>query len=388
MLQVFLGEGTLELNNVVNELVNTLSLTINEELALGDTMSLKITGELKNGVLTLNIRDGKRARSTTSTVKLDLRSLKELKDLKIEGTNGYNSAIIPLMEAFKLSNVKTYNQYKKDINAAKDNLLLDILNPIAGDTSSSLINKLVDKPFDTLTDLLPNLAMYLDAHGLSQLINNLLAPITGLIASVAETLDINGIIKNLLGVDLGTVVGTLLGVKTKIDLDLTDLSKLNIEDLIIPIVRVVLAGNDNPTVRSLKLYDINWNALISLGDKMTYTSAATGANGSYLTGKMVGNVDQGKVLITVLRYIAKTLTTNIPALKSLLLGIDKIKDSDVLTAVISSVLNTLSTASDDQIIMALFYFIAGEPTNAFWDYTKYKTGQYSFSYPEEPSSNA
>lgn len=383
VLQVFLGEGTLELNNVVSELVNTLSLTINEELALGDTMSLKITGELKNGVLTLNIRDGKRARSTTSTVKLDLRSLKELKDLKIEGTNGYNSAIIPLMEAFKLSNVKTYNQYKKDINAAKDNLLLDILNPIAGDTSSSLINKLVDKPFDTLTDLLPNLAMYLDAHGLSQLINNLLAPITGLIASVAETLDINGIIKNLLGVDLGTVVGTLLGVKTKIDLDLTDLSKLNIEDLIIPIVRVVLAGNDNPTVRSLKLYDINWNALISLGDKMTYTSAATGANGNYLTGKMVGNVDQGKVLITVLRYIAKTLTTNIPALKSLLLGIDKIKDSDVLTAVISSVLNTLSTASDDQIIMALFYFIAGEPTNAFWDYTKYKTGQYSFSYPED-----
>lgn len=382
VLQVFLGEGTLELNNVVSELVNTLSLTINEELALGDTMSLKITGELKNGVLTLNIRDGKRARSTTSTVKLDLRSLKELTDLKIEGTNGYNSAIIPLMEAFKLSNVKTYNQYKNDINAAKDNLLLDILNPIVGDTSNSLINKLVDKPFDTLTELLPNLAMYLDAHGLSQLLNNLLAPITGLIASVVETLNINGKVESALGVDLGTVVGMVLGVKTKIDLDLTDLSKLNIEDLIIPIVRIVLASNDNPTVRSLKLYDINWNALISLGDKMTYTSAATGANGSYLTGKMVGNVDQGKVLITVLRYIAKTLTTNIPALKTLLLGIDKIKDSDVLTAVISSVLNTLSTASDDQIIMAIFYFIAGEPTNAFWDYTKYKTGQYSFSYPE------
>lgn len=382
VLEVFLGEGTLELNNVVSELVNTLSLKIDNEIALGDTMSIKLTGELKNGVLTLNIRDGKRERSTTSTVKLDLRSLKELKDLKIEGTNGYNSAIIPLMEAFKLSNVKTYNQYKNDINAAKDNLLLDILNPIAGDTSSSLINKLVDKPFDTLTDLLPNLAMYLDAHGLSQLINNLLAPITGLLSSVVKTLNLDGIIEDVLGVDLGTIIGTVLGAKTKINLDLTDLSKLNIEDLIIPIVRVVLANNDNPTVRSLKLYDINWNALISLGDKMTYTSAATGANGNYLTGKMVGNVDQGKVLITVLRYIAKTLTTNIPALKTLLLGIDKIKNSDVLTAIISSVLNTLSTASDDQIIMALFYFISGEPTNAFWDYTKYKTGQYSFSYPE------
>lgn len=382
VLEVFLGEGTLELNNVVSELVNTLSLKIDDEIALGDTMSIKLTGELKNGVLTLNIRDGKRERSTTSTVKLDLRSLKELKDLKIEGTNGYNSAIIPLMEAFKLSNVKTYNQYKNDINAAKDNLLLDILNPIAGDTSSSLINKLVDKPFDTLTDLLPNLAMYLDAHGLSQLINNLLAPITGLLSSVVKTLNLDGIIEDVLGVDLGTIIGTVLGAKTKINLDLTDLSKLNIEDLIIPIVRVVLANNDNPTVRSLKLYDINWNALISLGDKMTYTSAATGANGNYLTGKMVGNVDQGKVLITVLRYIAKTLTTNISALKTLLLGIDKIKNSDVLTAIISSVLNTLSTASDDQIIMALFYFISGEPTNAFWDYTKYKTGQYSFSYPE------
>ncbi len=382
VLQVFLSEGTLELNNVVSDLVNTLELNINTELKLTDTMSLRLTGGLKNGVLTLNIRDGKRARSTTSTIKLDLRSLKELKDLKIEGTNGYNSAIIPLMEAFKLSNVKTYNQYKNDINAAKDNLLLDILNPIAGDTSNSLINKLVDKPFDTLSALLPNIAMYLDAHGLSQLINNLLAPITGLIASVAETLNINGIIKDLLGVDLGTVVGTLLGAKTKIDLDLTDLSKLNIEDLIIPIVRVILAKNDNPTVRSLKLYDINWNALISLGDKMTYSSAATDANGNYLTGKMVGNVDQGKVLITVLRYIAKTLTTNVPALKTLLLGIDAIKKSDVLTAVVSSVLNTLSTASEDQLVAAIFYFLAGEPSNAFWDYTKYKTGQYSFTYPE------
>ena len=385
VLEVFLGEGTLELNNLVSELVNTLSLDINSEIKINDSMSIKLTGGLKNGVLTLNIRDGKRERSTTSTVKLDLRSLKDLKDLKIEGTNGYNSAIIPLMEAFKLSNVKTYNQYKNDINAAKDNLLLDILNPIAGDTSSSLINKLVDKPFDTLTELLPNLAMYLDAHGLSQLINNLLAPVTTLLTSVIKTLNIDDLIKEgeaALGADIGTILGMALGVETKIDFDITDLSKLNLEDLIIPIVRIVLANNDDPTIRSLKLYDINWNALISLGDKMTYSSAATGADGRYLTGKMVGNVDQGKVLITVLRYIAKTLTSNIPALKTLLLGIEDIKKSDVLTAVISSVLNTLSTASDDQIIMALFYFISGEPTNAFWDYTKYKTGQYSFSYPE------
>ncbi|MCM1114703.1 MAG: hypothetical protein NC397_04320 [Clostridium sp.] len=380
VLQIFLNEGTLQLNGLVSDLINSITVAqTTTELKITDGMVAKITYSMKNGVLTLKVKDANRARSATSTLKLDLRSLKNLNDLKIEGTNGYNSAIIPLLEAFKCSDVKTYKQYQKDVKNAKDNLLLDILNPIVGASKNSLLNKLADKPFDTLTELLPNIAMYLDSHGLSQLLNNLLAPVTDLIADIAKTLNINEVMDELLGMSLGDLVSLLLDVE--VDLDLTDLSKLNIEDLVIPIVRLVLAGNSNESIANLKLYDIDWNALISLGTKATYTSKATGANGKYLTGKTLNNVDNGKVLITVLRYILKTLTANMSTIKNLLLGIDAIKKSDVLTSVISSVLNTIGTASPDQLITAIYYLVAGQPRNAFWDYSSYKTGNYEFSYP-------
>lgn len=381
VLAVFLNEGSLQLNNVVYDLICSLEVAqTSTTLEIGGNIVAKITYSMKGGVFTLKVDDAARELSGASTLKLDLRSLKNLKDLKIVGTNGYNSAIIPLLEAFKCSDVKTYSQYRSDVKNAKDNLLLDVLNPILGGSDNSLLNKLAAKPFATLTELLPNIAMYLDAHGLSQLINNLLAPVTGLIADVAKTLNINAVIEDLLGTDLGGLVSMLLGVD--INLDITNLSTLNIEDLVIPIIRMVLAGSDNEAISNLKLYDIDWNALISLGTKSTYTSKATGADGKYLTGKTLTGVDNGKVLITVLRYIAKTLLSNMSTIKGLVLGIDAVKKNDIISSIVSSVFNTLSTASEDQLIAAIFYLVSSSPSNAFWDYTKYKTGEYEFAYPE------
>lgn len=381
VLNVFLNEGSLELSDAAYDAIMSInvSTTTAKELKIGGNIVAKITYSMKNGVLTLTVDDATRFRSTATDIKFDFSAVRDLKDLKIEGTNGYNSAIIPLLEAFQCSDVKTYSQYRSDINSAKDNLLLDILNPIAGASSNSLISKLLDKPFAVLTDLLPNIAMYLDAHGLSQLVNNLLAPVTGLIANVAETLDVDAILRSILGTDLNGLIAKYLGVK--VNVDLTDLSQLNLEDIVIPLVNMLLDSNGI----KIKLPNINWNTLISLGDKMSYTSAATGADGRYLTGKMVGNVDQGKVLITVLRYIAQVLTDNASSLKSLILGIDGLKNNknyDMIAAILTSVFNTIGTASADQIVVAIFYLVSSEPTNAFWDYTKYKTGQYSFAYPE------
>lgn len=381
VLNVFLNEGSLELSDAAYDAIMSInvSTTTAKELEIGGNIVAKITYSMKNGVLTLTVDDATRFRSTATDIKFDFSAVRDLKDLKIEGTNGYNSAIIPLLEAFQCSDVKTYSQYRSDINSAKDNLLLDILNPIAGASSNSLISKLLDKPFAVLTDLLPNIAMYLDAHGLSQLVNNLLAPVTGLIANVAETLDVDAILRSILGTDLNGLIAKYLGVK--VNVDLTDLSQLNLEDIVIPLVNSILADKGI----NIKLPNINWNALISLGDKMSYTSAATGADGKYLIGKIVGNVDQGKVLITVLRYIAQVLTDNASSLKTLILGIDGLKNNknyDMIASILTSVFNTIGTASADQIVVAIFYLVSSEPTNAFWDYTKYKTGQYSFAYPE------
>ena len=364
VLKVFLNEGTIQISDVAYNLICSLNIPYTVDvITISDKkdapIKLKFSYRMKDGVLRMKFREyeGNRERSRSSELRLDFTSLKELKDLKIEGTNGYNSAIIPLLEALQCSGISTYSQYKKDIAKAKDNLLLDILNPLIGDSSKSFLNKLAANPIDSLTKLLPNVAMYLDSDGLIQLVSNLLAPITDIAGLTGKgSFAIGDLIEELLGAPL--------------------------QDMIIPLVNMILSGLDNPYLSQIQLADINWNALISLGTKMNYTSKATGANGNYLTGKKVGNVDQGKVLITVLRYIANLLVDNSSMLKNLICSIDAVAKNDMIKSIVASVFNTIGTASPDQLIAAVFYLLAGQPQNAFWDYTSYKTGTYSFSYPD------
>ena len=104
-------------------------------------------------------------------------------------------------------------------------------------------------------------------------------------------------------------------------------------------------------------------------------------NGKYITGKTV-DADQGKVLVTFLRYVAEVLINNSTELKNLICSIDKVKNSDILSSILRSVFNTIGTASKDELVCAVFYLLSSRPTNAFWDYTKYETGSYTFTYPE------
>ena len=353
VLNVFLNEGSLPINEVASKLINSINVSATTvEYTIAEGMSGKLVYSMKNGVLTLTIQ-GTTHNSTKSTIKLDFRSLKDLKDLKIEGTNAYNSAIIPLLEVFQCSGIKTYSQYRSDVAKAKDNLLLDVLNPLVGSSSSSFLNKVLANPFKELTTALPNIAMFLDGNGLIQIIDNILAPITYALADG----------KNI-SAEASDLIEMLLGAP--------------IQDLIIPLVNGILESNGI----NIEIPEIDWTFLASLGEAGTYTSKATDLNGNYLTGKIVKNVDNGKVLVTVLRYIAKILVNNASEIKNLICGIDAVKKNDIIVSIIKSVFNTISTAAPDQIVAAVFYLLDGEPENAFWDYTKYKTGKYEFSYPE------
>ena len=365
ILEVFLSEGTLEINDVLYETLMSLDVPYTVQIiTISDDknapIKLKFSYRMKDGVLRMKFREyeDNRERSKSSELRINFSSLKDLKDLKLEGTNGYNSAIIPLLEAFGCSNISTYKQYQSDVNKAKDNLLLDILNPLIGSSSSSFLNKLLANPVSELTKLLPNIAMYLESDGLVQLLGNLLAPVTYLITDGKNPIDIG----------ISSTIESLLGD--------------SIHNLIIPLVNSILADSDNQYLSKIQLKNIDWNKLISLGTKSTYTSKATGTNGKYLTGKIVKDVDQGKVLITVLRYVANTLVDNASTIKNLICSIDAVAKNDTIKSVVQSVFNTLSTSTADQIVSAVFFLLAGNPENAFWDYTSYETGKYSFSYPE------
>lgn len=377
ILNVFLNEGALQLDDIAYDAICSINIPVDQlyiDLSMPTPeepdktpIRLRIEYAMSNGVLVLNFRENpdNRQLSRTSSLQLDFKSLKNLDDLKIMGTNGFNSFAIPLLEAFQCSDIQTYAQYQNAVANAKDNLLLGILNPLIGDTDGSFLNQLVASPVDGLTKLLPNVAMYLEAHSLFQLIFNLLAPVTDILGVTGQN-----------AVDAVDLADDLIQ-------EYTDMSLVDVFNALInPLINEVILKDKDFT---LDIPYLDPYALMALGEEATYTSKATGADGEFLTGKMVDNVDQGKVLVTVLRFVANVLVDNTGALKTIIGSIDKIKDSDkadMIMSIISSVFNTIANASPDEIVAAVFYLLAGTPQNAFWDYTKYKTGTYTFTYPE------
>lgn len=384
------------LNDILAVFLNTSDLTVGSglydiicSLTVEETTNGDLTYSLKDGVFTMTVVDADNSASQPSVIKIDLTALDAIKNLGIKGTNGYNSAVIPLLEAFQCEGIVTEAQYKSDVAAAKDNLLLDILNPIVGAQSTSLISKVVASPVVTIATILPSVATYIDASGLSQAVVNLLAPVANIIYSVNNVIDLNNIIAPLLGAaegqSLADFVASALGMKAgSVKLDLGDLASINIEDMIIPVLNQLVLKNYNIT-----LTDIDWNALISLGERTTYTSAATDIDGNALTGKTVKNVDYGKVLITVLRYVFDNVISNIDSIKTLVMNITtdektgkKLSDNATLAGILNNVFTQIKTHTSDEIIVALYYFFVGDNVDAYWDYSNYKTKASTFKYPD------
>lgn len=92
------------------------------------------------------------------------------------GTSGYNTAVIPLLEALGCpsDSILTYAEFKADNseNACVKNLVKPIV---------ALLDKIAEKPIYTLTEILPNMIFFIQSGAISQCIDNLLVPITGLL---------------------------------------------------------------------------------------------------------------------------------------------------------------------------------------------------------------
>lgn len=355
VLSLLLAGDDLAVGQILTDLVKNLNFG-----------SSKDTVQLKNGNLRIRIK-GSDKYSKTSVLEINLyKVIEDVKSLSIYGGNGYESAIVPLLEALECPNVKTYKQYKADIKKSTDSVLTDVLNPIVG-----FLNKVLDAPFDTLTAVLPNVAYYIDNNGLAQLVNNLLSPVTSLLPVLKKNgVDVEVIIKALAGKSLNGLVKDALGVN--IHLNLNNLNKCDIQNAIVPLVNKLLKSKKI----NIQLPKIDWGTLASHGTVSTVKSAAKNSEGYYNRKHVTAN--QGETLIAVLRYVANLLTKNISGLKSILGGIDAIKD---YKSIINAVLDQIGTSSADQIIRALFYLLQENPTNAFWNYSEYQTKDYKFSYP-------
>lgn len=183
--------------------------------------------------------------------------------VNIGGTNGYNTAVIPLLEALGCPSkkIKTYNQYVK--GKGTDKIITDILNPLL-----ALIDKVAKRPVYNLTAILPNIIFFIDNGSLIQCIDNLIYPLTELLGTLSTDM-------KSLGFDLDEIKNTDILAKAQeaaaslaegIDIGKPDLKKLE-----------------------------GMGEISAIKSKRTF-------NGKRTTAEYV-KADQKAVLITALRYI-------------------------------------------------------------------------------------
>ena len=393
ILGVLLAENKLDIEKLDLErlvkLINTSGKTVlfGEE---GEENAAELTYSIKDGYVLLTLRSWNTQfndiRTRKSVMEIDLvqvaKDLQKLLADNVEigfGTNGYESAIIPLLEAFMCDGIKTYDQYCSDYAKAKDNLIINILKPIGG-----LLDKLVDAPFDTLTAILPNVAYFIDNGGIEQAVGNLLAPITardGLVGVLAKNgFDIDEFIPMLTGgKDLGAFISDLLadklGIEADIQLDIGNLAASNLHEIVIPLVINLLADK-----LGITLPEFTWADIAKHGIIETVASKALNDEGAYTTLQVQAN--QGEVLVAVLRYVADVLIKNAQVLKEMICGLDAIKGNDTLRSIIESIFDQIAQADKDDIVRAIFYLLCGEPTDSFFDYRGFKIGDFEFSFGE------
>ncbi len=191
-------------------------------------------------------------------------TLTVLNAITIPGTNGYNSAVIPILEALGCpeKNILTFKQYEKCKGSNK--IIGAVLSPVL-----DLVDKICAKPVYTLTDIIPNLVYFVSNGSLFQCVENLTKPLFSMLESF-------GISVSSLGFDFEELK------KTDI---LDEVSKM------VPEIAKDTIKLKKPDLRSLA----SMGTLVKVQSKRTYAGKAASV--------YAVKSEQTAVLITLLRYI-------------------------------------------------------------------------------------
>lgn len=237
-------------------------------------------------------------------VMLKGESLVFMNSIKITGGDGYNTAIIPILEALGCSDVKSYEQYKND--NSKDAVLKNITSPVF-----DLLDDLFKKPVKTALEILPNALYFIDSGNLEICVTNLLLPITALLEKIEPIY--------------------------KVQLNTGDITSLmNTTDILSSLQDGL----------GLKLKDLDIKALYSYGETETRTSKQV-LNGKATTYTYI-KPEKESLLLTVLRYLVDTL--KMPENKGALSGMMSGGGADSFALYASQIFQQFETMTTDEII--------------------------------------
>ncbi len=138
-------------------------------------------------------------------------SLNVLGGIPFYGSDGYNTAVIPLLEAVGCSfdEIRTFDEFRAQVQQT------DVMLPIV-QSLVSLVERFIDYPVYTLTGILPNLMYFINNGGIEICLKNLLYPVV----SIMDTLGLSGQFDfaSFVQIDTDKIIGELMG---ELDLGIT-----------------------------------------------------------------------------------------------------------------------------------------------------------------------
>ncbi len=221
----------------------------------------------------------------------------------VPGNDGYNTAVIPLLEALGCNpdSILTYRDFKSKANG--DGVLNNILNPVF-----DLIDSLAAEPVKTIIDVIPNIVYFAQSGSLEKCIENLLLPLSAIMGEDLASMGLSFDISSLMGdLDINSLVGSLLG-------------------------------------DGIKMAELDFELLTSLGTPVEKVSKAVKAGQSVKYTYIESN--KSSIVFLILKFVSQTM--KLPGNDQLLMGL--MGDSGNMAFDISSITAELENKTEDEFI--------------------------------------
>lgn len=248
--------------------------------------------------------------------------------VKIAGVEGYALTIVPLLTQLGCESIATVEEFKADTSATA--MLRKVVEPI--------VNRVVDicsAPVEELTALLPQVAYFLTADGLKQILSPLVIDVSGFAT---------------LKVDLWETLSA--------SVDLSDLNAL-------------LSGLITGAVPNFKWVDIDFGYVAGLGSAESATDLA---GNPYVKV----TADTNKVTVVLLQYVGEVLNVNADLIKGL---IPTIEDPD-LAAVVTGLLDQVLAAAPEDVATMLIHLLVPTCDVPASEYNYPEIAKGDYVYPE------
>ncbi len=92
--------------------------------------------------------------------------------IKIDGANGYENAVVPILQALKCTDLISQDKFTAQANQDRSNMIKNILLP-----ALTMLEKVFEAPMDNLTDILPSFAYFVQSGEMDTCMDSLLSPI-------------------------------------------------------------------------------------------------------------------------------------------------------------------------------------------------------------------